>query len=307
MKIILIGPRTVNGHLDGIVWNYQLPLQSLGHEVFLLDILKGENDKRLKELVEETDPDLIFSILTTGFKYPNWEPVETIKKYTEDSDIVTFNWFADDVWRFDSFSSEMCFNFNCCSTTEPSYLEKYNEIGYENITVANWHANRDLYSFHRDEHHLKYDISFIGRPNRSRQLYIQHLLDNDIEVKAFYGLSFEQMIQVMSDSLISINFARNQNAADNATQMKGRMFEIVSTGSLLLTEYHEGIEDFFEENKEAVFFRNEKELVNKVKKLLDKPDLALTLSKSGFNRFLAEHSSQQRLKGLLEWIEKITT
>lgn len=305
MKIVLIGPRTVNGNLDGIVWNFQLPLQSLGHKVFLFDVIKGDNDSRLQKLIDKEKPDLLFSILVAGFKKPHFEPIDTIKKYTDLGTIKTFNWFADDVWRFSNFSIKECRNFFCCSTTEPRYVEKYKESGYENIILANWHANEDLYSDHRDDKYLEFDISFIGNLYPARKEYVQYLVDNGVNVNVCSNLSFEQMIYTMSNSLISLNFSSNPNAQDNATQMKGRLFEILGTGSLLLTEYHESIEEFVEENREAVFFKTKEELLSKVKKLLDQPEVALRLAKSGFERFQKEHSSHVRLQHLLETIEKL--
>lgn len=304
MKIILIGPRTFNGYIDGIVWNVQLPLQSLGHEVFLLDTTKGDNDRRLDDLVESVKPDLIFAILSCGDTAPFFEPVSTIEKYTEQG-IKTFNWFADDIWRFDNFSSEVCHKFTCCSTTEPAYIEKFKDIGYDNITVANWHCNEDLYAHHRVDGVNQYDVTFIGKLYPDRKKYIDFLQANGIEINVLSNLSFESMINVLATSRICLSFTSNPNASDGKTQMKGRIFEILASGALLLTEYHEGLEEFVEENREAVFFRNEKELTQKLKKLLDKPQVVSKLSKQGFERYLRDHTSKQRFTELLEWINSI--
>jgi len=287
-KIILVGPRVVNGHLDNIVLNFQLPLQSLGYEVVLLDTTRAANNERLHDLVT------------------------AIKQYTDEGKIKTFNWFCDDSYRFESFSSQMCHNFHMCSTPEPSRVQDYIDLGYETIVHANWHANEDLYSdFRYPENNIKFGVSFIGSVNGypSREKYLRYLIDNGVEVVVPQNVPHEQMVQLMAHSLISLSFSRNPNALGHPTQMKGRMFEIPACGSMLLSEYHEGIEDCFKENKEAVYFRNEQELLVKLKSLLDSPEKALKIARNGYERYKADHSSQKRLATLMDkiWSLKITT
>lgn len=302
MKIILVGPRVYNGLIDSLIWNYQLPLQALGHEVCLLDTTLQNNTERLEKLVEEFTPDLIFSILSCGAGPPHFEPVEVIKKITEEGKITTFNWFADDVWRFGNFSSNVCWNFTACSTTEPAYVEKYKEIDYDNIVEANWHANSDLYSnFART---IKHDVTFIGTPYGDREEYIKFLRDSGIHINVCSGLSFEQMIATTSNSLICLNFSVNPNKPET-TQMKSRPFEIAACNSLIVSQHHPGLEKYFEENKEIVFFDSKEELLNKLQKLLANRHIALRLSEAGFARYSRDHTSKRRLKDLLEWLRTL--
>ena len=153
------------------------------------------------------------------------------------------------------------------------------------------------------EKYVKTDPRFV------RPADVDVLLGDYSKAKKILGwepkISFEQMINIMSKSKMCLSFASNPNAKEGVTQMKGRTFEVLATGALLVAEYHEGLEDFVEENREAVFFRNKEELVIKLKKLLDKPAIASKLANQGFERYLREHTSKERMKKLLEWIETV--
>jgi len=300
MKIVLVGPKTnSSNHYDGIVWNYYLPLKSLGHEVFLLNTLVGDNNTRLQTIIDEKEPDLIFTILTgEGITA---EPLRTIKHCTDNTEIVTFNLFCDDSWRFEQYSSKKCHNFNFVGTTEPNCLEKYKNIGYNNVILTQWHANDDLYSIEPNKNKI-IDVAHIGALYPDREKQVKYLKANDIDVQVFSGVSFDHMIDIMSQSLIVLSFSRNPNDKEGKTQMKQRPFEIAATGALALIEYHNGMENYFESNREAVYFENEASLLLKLKKLLDRPAVALNLSKRGHEKYRAKHTSRLVLESLLSRI-----
>ena len=122
----------------------------------------------------------------------------------------------------------------------------------------------------------------------------------------FHGISYEDMILYYGASKIGLNFSRNMTSGgESKTQMKARMFEVPSAGALLLTEYHEGLEEFYEIDKEIVCFSNPEEMVVKAKYLLESPEVLNTIAAAGHARFLKEHESRVRMsKVLKEVMEK---
>jgi len=310
MKILLTINKTLtNGKtkwLDGGYHNVFLPLQDLGHDVYFWDTVNPD-EPNYQKVIDKFKPDLIFCCMTgdvglTPYESNAWE---VIPKETEKGNIKTFNWFCDDTWRFESFSSKVCKAFSICSTPEPEYVEKYKNIGYENIIVGGWHTNDKLYSQKQQE--KKYDIVFIGQMNNpDRNRYIQYLIDNGVDIKNFHGVSHEQMTKILSESKIGINFSKNYNGTSPRTQMKLRPFEIAAAkNTLVLSEYHNGLEYFFKPDKEIVCFKNANEMLKKTKALLSNDRIRENIALSGNKRFSLEHSSHERMKHILKKINDI--
>ena len=310
MKILLTTNKTLtNGKskwLDGGYYNFYLPLKDLGHEVYFWDTVSPENPNYL-EVVESFKPDLIFSCMTGDLSIAPLEKhaMEKIVDITKEGNIKTFNWFCDDTWRFESFSKNFCHLFTCCSTPEPEYVRKYKDEGYDNIIVGGWHVNDKYYPTERLE--KKHDVAFIGQMNNPDRLeHIQLLKDNGVKVKVFHGLSHGDMIKVLSETKIGLNFSKNYNGQPVKTQMKLRPFEVTAAkNTMLLTEYHSGLEYFFDIDKEIVTFKCAKEMLTKIKVLLNQESIRKKIALNGNRRFNKEHSSHNRMKDIIDQLEKI--
>jgi spore maturation protein CgeB len=300
MKIILIGPRSlVKARFDSIVWNFLFPLQSLGHNTKLFDTTKY-GDLELKNLINSFKPDLLFCILTGEEHFGYSEPWATIAEETKKGSVKTFNWFADDSWRWENWSSKVYQNFFACSTTEIDCVQKYKDLGYENIFYTNWHANPDLYSDLKVV--KKFDISFIGSLYDDRAQKIQYLFDSGIEVNCFSGLSFEEMVWVMASSKISLSFSQNPNDPKKRPQSKQRPYEILAAGSFPLCEYNPSLlEDF----KGALTFGNEISLEKFSRLLLEKPKYLKIAQEKMSRVFVENYTSQKRLSRIILNLEKL--
>lgn len=302
MKIMFVAPRSISRHstnqvpfrFDYTFWNFFLPLLSIGHSVSFFDTSVFGNDQFKKDF-ENFKPDMLFCVMTGDRTVCPDEPWESIREVTEKGTCKTFNWFCDDTWRFESFSSKVCKNFHFCSTTERSFLDRFNSIGFKNIRYANWHSNPDVYStvFCQKTNLL----GFIGNLNKDREKYISHLSLNNFGVANVKNASFEDMVHLYSSSLVGLNFTKS--ASDGRRQMKARIFEIPATRTLLLTENVDGIEEFFDNKKEIMTFENEQDLLEKVTWVRNKPEKAYEIALAGHKRYLSEHTSQKRIERLL--------
>lgn len=304
MKILLVinktYPRPEGSRIDGGYWSVYLPLLSMGHDVYFYDTVNPK-EKDFSKIVENYKPDLIFCCMTGDANLTPYEPWEEIKKETESGRTKTFNWFCDDTWRFANFSSIACKYFSVCSTPEKEFLAEYKKIGYDNIFVGMWHTNIDLYPTSVDK---AYDMSFIGNKNNQRITMENMFKHNNLDVKFFSGLSHEDMMLTHAKSKIGLNFSMNTNSTPPRTQMKARMFEVPAANTLLLTEYHDGIEEYFEIDKEIITFTNEYEMLEKYKTIIKHDSIIKEISKNGYNRFMKEHESKVRLAKVLDQIKK---
>ena len=272
----------------------------LGHEVLWYDTVNPEV-KDFNKVMQSYKPDLIFCCLTGDRNIAPYEPWSQISNETSTGRTKTFNWFCDDTWRYESFSSKACKNFTVCSTPEPSYIEKYKQNGYSNIILANWHSNSSFYpkiQFSNKD----IDVCFMGNPTRSRRLFIE---SSPEPITNVFGIPTEKVFETHSRSKIGINFSVNDNDPMRKTQMKQRMFEVPAGAGLLLTEHHEGIEQFYEVDKEIITFRSQDEFQKKIKFLTNRPKVVQAIAKNGHTRFLKEHDSKIRLSEVIKKIKDL--
>lgn len=302
MRIILVAPLKLDSspRLDYSYWNFYLPLVELGHTVQFFDTtLKG--NKELASVIESFKPELLFCIMTGASKsFTPDEPWDVIQKETNKGNVKTFNWYCDDSYRFDSFSKDTCNNFHWCSTPEKSFLENYKKIGYDNIVYATWHANAKLYSSFTGSPKVRESI-FIGglHANRTQLLSSIQRQGHNVAV-CNEKLSFEDMIYHYSATKVCLNFTKD--ASNVQTQMKARIFEIISTGSLLLTEYTEDLDNCFNQG-DVLTFTNDQEAVSHLNEIYRNPAWAEELRERGHSTFLKRHDSKVRLSSLLEAIK----
>jgi len=301
MKILLVLNKYLNRgqseFFDAPYYNFYIPLLELGHQVYLYDTIHGDN-KPFMEIVDDFQPNLIFSILTGNPSITPHEPIDEIKKITQENKIKTFNWFCDDTWRFETFGKKICKYFSYCSTPEKKYISKYKEIGYNNILLGNWHCNQDL----KFSSSKIFDVTFCGGQTQSRIDMFQKLANSGINLKYFYGLSYEDIMRAYGLSKIGLNLTTNDNDIDKKNQMKLRIFEVVASQSLLLTEYVDSIEEFFNVGKEIEVFYNIEEAQDKIKFYLQNDSARQKIANSGYERFKKQHTSKIRLSEIINQI-----
>jgi len=300
MKILLTANKTYRGNADTAYWYVYLPLKQLGHEVYWYDTV-APVEKDYSKIIERFKPDLIFCCLTNNRTITPFEPWQEIIQETESGRTKTFNWFCDDTWRFDTFSHGACHCFSVCSTPDPTYIEKYKAVGYDNILVGMWHVNSEFYPKIEFEEKT-IDMSFIGAPTPTRKLIFEQV---DVPIQNIFGVSMEELFLKHSQSKIGVNFSTNDNDPFQKTEIKQRIFEITAGAGLLLTQHHSGIEQLFEIDKEIITFTTLEELSVKAKFLLKNPKITKHIAAAGYKRFIAEHDSKIRLKGLIEQIGEL--
>lgn len=304
MRILIVCNKTLfrsgRNRIDSGYYNVFLPLGQLGHQVEFYDTIRPKDHNFLRT-VSRFSPDLIFCCLTGDSGFAPYEPLEEIAEITRLGNIKTFNWFCDDTWRFDSFSSRICKKFHCCSTPEPSYIQKYKSAGYDNIILGSWHCNRDIVVKAERE---TAPIGFCGGMTSDRSDHLSRLGES-FKVWCFSGCCYEDMFFNYSSCKIGVNLSVNGNDPEKKTQMKLRVMEVPNSGSLLISEYTSGIEDLFLPDEEIITFKSPEEMEEKVKFYLSHDSERLRIAGKGEDRFAKDHQSKVRLARIIEQIKKI--
>ena len=181
------------------------------------------------------------------------------------------------------------------------YINKYKQEGYNNILLGIWHCNQDL----KIDSDKVLNVTFCGGLTSSRAQNFNYLGQNNIDLKYFHGLSYEDLFKAYSISKIGLNLTVNDNDIDKKPQMKLRIFEIPASKTFLLTEYIDDLENYFEIGKEIETFKTIEEAKDKIDFYLKNDSARENITNAGYQRFLRDHTSRIRLNNIINQIEAL--
>tara|TARA_B100000886_G_scaffold119798_1_gene80532 strand:+ start:21836 stop:22855 length:1020 start_codon:yes stop_codon:yes gene_type:complete len=258
-------------HLDSFI-KLGYKTEALWIDEYKKDILNQVILKKANEFL----PDLIF------FKLFKFEiKIETLQALK--TNFFISNWFGDDQWRFDSFSSLYAKYFNACITTDKYSRNKYLSVGQENLILSQ-HASFENSSNYKFVDY-KYDVSFIGAANSYRRWFVKCLINEGIKVTCFGSgwkngrVSYQQMDEIILHSKINLNISNSvshdvryifsslkslytymksilTSGSKNSSQTKARNFEIPVRGGFEITEYVPSLGDYFDLDKHIICYTN---------------------------------------------------
>ncbi len=305
--------------LDG----FKKSFEDLGHhvEMFYYDEYLSNTQPmqhKLKECADKEKPDLIFfSIFQNQFEVDTLDYLKS--KY------ITINWFGDDTWRFDNFTSKYANHFTYCITTDKFSILKYKKIDQSNIIYSQWAAinthERPIFEGY------KYEVSFVGGFHPYRKWFIDNLKKRSINIEIFGNgwqngsLSAKAMNKLFVNSKINLNignsnsfdirylfsglrnFVNTFRSAKNSSQIKARNFEIPYFGGFQLTDYVPTIENYFDLGKEIVCYKDIDEAELLIKYYLENEDERESIKKSSHQNAINKHGYINRLESILNMIK----
>jgi spore maturation protein CgeB len=294
---------------------------------------RAKMNSQLLQTIDEVKPDLCFFSLFT-------DEIEksTLKKISERDDTVTLNWFADDHWRFISFSRFWAPFFTWIVTTDKESIGKYNDMGLKNVLLSQWGFNHNVYK--SADLPYEYDTTFVGQVHSRRLKFIRSLRNENINVSCWGSgwpagrVAQNEMIKIYSKSKINLNFADSSpgfqfrpviktiitrraddtfriNSAGEVSghiktlfsrrgsQIKARNFEITGTGGFLLAQYTPHLESYFQPDKEIAIFYEQEDLLEKTRFYLKNDDIRENIRQKGYERALREHTFEARLRSII--------
>ena len=162
----------------------------------------------LLALVEKEKPDIVFFVFFEHEIRP-----ETLEKLSKQC--TTVNWFCDDYWRFNSFTRHIAPKLSYSVTVDKFSLCRYKKIGYRNVIFSQWAAfdyakNPDFQGIQ-----FKYDISFVGGKNHTREWMVSELINSGYKIECFGTgwkngrVSYDQMKEIFLSSKINLNLSNS--------------------------------------------------------------------------------------------------
>ena len=125
------------------------------------------------------------------------------------------------------------------------------------------------------------------------------LLVSQVPVQLVWG---EDYNRALCGAKIALCFLSKLNR-DTYTR---RCFEIPATRTLLISEYSDDLAGLLEPGREADYFRNKEEMIDKIRMYLANPGLRQAVSDAGFRRVWSDgHDVVSRARQVLAWYSEI--
>ncbi len=256
----------------------------------------------LLNLAQQGEYDLMFfSLMVDDF---DWK---AIRRISDETPTLAVNWFSDDQWRFESFSSRWAGAFNFCTTTCKEAPGRYGKLGYPYALRTQWAANAQECEGARplDE---EVEVCFVGQKHGGRESLMRSLGRAGVKVETFGAgwpggrIGREKMLSLFSGAKINLSPAES-SFWRAPSQMKARPFEVAACGGFQLAGQVDELPDYFEPGKEIETYSSAGELAGKIKRYLKDEDARRAIAAAGRRRALAEHTYPKRFGELLRAME----
>jgi len=250
----------------------------------------------LLQTIERERPDVMFTVQCA---YEIW--LETLAEIWRRGDVATISWTTDDSWKYEQVSRFIGPFYHAMTTTYPGTVRRYHRDGIRNVMLTSWAANSVFLHAPVRAADCRIPVSFVGASHGNRARRVERLRRQGIDVACFgHGwprgsVEADSIPAIMRNSIISLNFAKA--LGDN--QLKARTFEVPGAGGFLLTERVQGLEKVYEIGQEIAVFKNDRDLIEKVRHFLNHPDNRDAIAKAGFERTRRDHTYEIRLSELL--------
>ena len=278
---------------DAVVnYNYMERLERLGQERMNAEVV---------QVVRREKPDYVLF-----HAYQGQITLDTLDRLAHEGAKVVA-WFSDDRWRFDNYSRFVGEHVYCSVTTDKHSVPKYRDLGLK-VVLSQWASNHHHYrKVNRD---LSKEVTFVGNRYGQRAEKLMWLQERGIPVEVFgktFGryVTFDQMVDLFNTSRINLSFT-GSSRDDRIKQIKGRTFEVPMCGGFLLTEYADGMEEYFEIGREIECFRCLEEAADKIRFYLRHERLRKEIAERGHQRALRDHTWVKRLDGLFRDLDRMS-
>jgi spore maturation protein CgeB len=272
-----------------IMWKLKLPIDDKKH------------NKLIKIYIDEKK---INTILIIKGNHIRPSTLQCVKE----NNINLLSWSDDDMFNRGnrSFYYDWGLKYYDMIVTQKSYncnADELPSLGAKYVFFRNKAYDKDVHKSYdcSDEKH-NFEVLFIGHFEEERYKSMLHLSENGIKVDIFgpaWGnyMNTNKNLIIHNKMLVAEDYANALSCAKislcflrkiNRDLQTSRTMEIPSCGGFMMAERTDEHINLFEEDKEAVYFDNDDELLEKVKYYLNNDDKRINISKNG--RFRCENS-----------------
>jgi spore maturation protein CgeB len=297
----------------------------MGHDVHVFEFVEqalynkdGMNDFFLSA-VRRIGYDLVFIETSQDEFYP--EVLDEARRYA-----VLLAWNSDDDWRWETYSSKWVAHYTYMVTTYRHVYEA-NRASHPNLLLSQW-ACTGLFDGTRVSKDIP--ISFVGSIYPERADLINAVrsrlrlrvfsrtpvpprswLEKGMRrlARALYGspikaevslLSYEEVNDIWNRSLLSLTPLRASRGGH--LQIKGRVFEMALSGTVMLCDKNPDLYEFYEPEKEFVEFESVEDCCERARYLLAHETQRRQIAEAYRRRTLNEHMWIHRYQTIFDVI-----
>lgn len=226
---------------------------------------------------------VFYCLLGTDFRNPTNKTYEYLKNQNIKQ---CFMWPDTASWTIDKIKQLSGLADLHVSWDNPSL-----QINYSDNHLSLW-VPQDQFLFHPDKQTI--DINFSGSKHQQDRIkYLPFLHQNLPNISIRGGQAEERLSPhlyafLIRKSKINLNFPLHPFGFD---QVKGRVFEILASKSLLLERSNNETKKLFIPNKEYIEFDSPKDALDKVKYFLEHEDQRLNICENGYKKYIETYSS----------------
>jgi len=323
MKIIVTSP----GHLKTVpMGGYSITaLQGLGHDAghfslsaSLADKLaayifyrKGKRfflNKRFRLHIKKEKPQLIIHIF--GFDL-DWQSVEFLKNYR----IVSVCWWLNDPFQL-ARSIDRAGMFDAVFTNARGVVRDYKNAGVDNVHWLPVGIDPMAHRPRKRVKELQSDICFVGDWSKEREEWCNFLGEHyDVLVLGPWGkklnrklnhsyrlldgfFDVDMMMEAFSSAKLIFNIHTWINTSSTGTNP--RLFEASASGVPQLVDDKDELTDLYRKDDEIVVYKDKKELLVEVDRLLSNEKLRNLIGARALERARIDHTYQERMRKLIE-------
>ena len=191
----------------------------------------------------------------------------------------------------------MARHFDCVFMAHKAQLPFFKENGIENVhwmPLACWPPLHEV-----DVQERTCDVAYVGsfsieEDDRRRVLLgrVAERFPNSIVGRRWP----REMARIYAQSKIVVNACFNND-------VNMRVFEALASGSLLITDPAEGLEELFTDGEHLVIYRNDEELLDVIQYYLEHPEERERIAAAGRELVLAKHTYRHRLDAMMKLVE----
>jgi glycosyltransferase involved in cell wall biosynthesis len=252
-------------------------------------------DSKLVDLVSRVRPDLIIVSSYSPFssKHTQFEVLKAIRAKCH-IPLLVFWW---DVYQraYIHFCSHMLDAVDLHIEGDGAELSQH--FSDKNNFLRLW-APLDFSVFHPGAERRDIPISFVGSLKGYQNIrvdYLNYLREKNVDVYQTGGVSeqrvsLEEYADILRRSKISLHFSQTQ--LEGHHQLKGRVFETMFSGALLMESENSEIKQYFTPDVDYVSFDSKADMLDKVRYYLEHEGERQEIANNGYRKATTEYNHQ---------------
>ncbi|MCC6152148.1 MAG: glycosyltransferase [Candidatus Hydrogenedentes bacterium] len=229
-----------------------------------------------------------------------------------------FGGFASGFRGYDGADLREYDGFMCNSTAG---AEELTAMGARRVETVHWGVDPELYSpmMAKEE----FDVFFYGYGVEYREEWFEDMLvtpcgeladkkfalggkgfpPTPIALQYVGNVPFNGLRQACARAKINLNISRTAHASVYGSSTL-RMFELAAMGCCIVSNPHEGIEEWFDDGKEIVIVESADDAIRTYRRLLQNARKRKAMGRAARKRVLSEHTHLQRAEQIVEFIRR---